>query len=130
MKTRLPRRNKRYQNGAVQHVDVGGRRMVLLEECDYERLLRKADEWEPPLPAPLPDGNYPAREYMRVSIARQVLRDRRQLGLSQAELARRAGIRREALQRVEQGEVSVSLPTIEKIDRALARLERRKEKAR
>ena len=47
------------------------------------------------------------------------LRARRRLGLSQAELARRAGIRPETLNRIEQGRNKPSVPTIAKIDRAL-----------
>src|SRR5207237_8948813 len=74
---------------------INGKRMVLLEEAEYVRLKQKADEWEPLLPEPNADGNYPAREYMLASIARDIIRHRRRLGLTQLELARRAGIRAE-----------------------------------
>jgi DNA-binding XRE family transcriptional regulator len=84
-----------------------------------EALLRKADVWEPDLPAPDASGNYPAREALAVLQARDILRARRKLGLSQAELARRAGIRPETLNRIEQGRNKPSVPTIAKIDRAL-----------
>jgi ribosome-binding protein aMBF1 (putative translation factor) len=97
--------------------------MVVLEEAEYLRLKQKADEWEPLLPQPDSDGNYPAREYMLASIARSVIRHRRRLGLSQAELARRAGIRPETLNRIEQAKHSPSVATIEKIDRALKEAE-------
>jgi DNA-binding XRE family transcriptional regulator len=93
--------------------------MVLVDESEYERLLRKADEWEPLLPAPLPSGNFPAEEYLRISLALKIIRHRRKLGLSQAELARRAGIRPKTLNRIEQGRNKPSVPTIAKIDRAL-----------
>jgi DNA-binding XRE family transcriptional regulator len=96
-----------------------GRRMVVLEEREYERLRKKADEWQPLLPEPLPDGNYPAREYMLASLARSILRQRRRAGLTQVELAHRAGIRPETLNRIEHGKVSPSVATVEKIDRAL-----------
>ena len=81
------------------------------------------DEWEPLLPEPDANGNYPAVEAMRVSLARDIIRTRRKLGLSQAELARRAGIRPETLNRVEQGKRSPSVATVEKIDRALRKAE-------
>ncbi len=102
---------------------IAGKRMVVLEESEYERLKQKADEWEPLLPEPLPDGNYPAREYMLASIARSIVRHRRRLGLTQVELARRAGIRPETLNRIEQGKHSPSVATVEKIDRALKEAE-------
>jgi DNA-binding XRE family transcriptional regulator len=98
---------------------IDGKRMVMLEETEYQRLKQKADEWEPPLPEPNADGNYPALEYMLASMARDIIRHRRRLGLSQAELARRAGIRLETLNRIEKATHSSSVATIDKIDRAL-----------
>src|SRR5436305_1458303 len=107
------RTDKDRHNGvAARRVVVKGKRMVMLEEAEFERLLRKADEWEPLLPEPDADGNYPALEALRVSLARKILRRRRQLGLSQAELARRAGIRPESLNRIEQGRVSPSVRSL------------------
>jgi DNA-binding XRE family transcriptional regulator len=102
--------------------------MVLLEEAEYNRLRTKADEWEPLMPPLSPDGTYPALEALRVSLARKIIRHRRRLGLTQVELARRAGIRPETLNRIERGERSPSVATIDKIDRALKRAE--KEEAR
>jgi DNA-binding XRE family transcriptional regulator len=97
--------------------------MVLVEEREYQRLREKADEWEPLLPEPLPNGNYPALEYARASLARKIIRHRRRLGLTQVYLARRAGIRPETLNRIEQGKHSPSVATVEKIDRALKKAE-------
>jgi predicted transcriptional regulator len=71
------------------------------------------------MPTPDADGNYPAIEALAVLQARDILRTRRKLGLSQGELARRAGIRLETLNRIEQGKNAPSVPTITKIDRAL-----------
>jgi DNA-binding XRE family transcriptional regulator len=96
-----------------------GKRVVVLDEAAYEALLRRADLWEPELPDPDTRGNYPALEAMAVIQAQDILRARRKLGLSQAELARRAGIRPETLNRIEQGRNKPSVPTIAKIDRAL-----------
>lgn len=119
MKTR-PRSNA----AAARRAVVKGERVVILPEAEFDRLLAKADEWEPLLPEPDADGNYPALDYSRVSLARKIIRDRRRLGLSQAELARRAGIRPESLNRIEQGRVTAEIRTIEKIDRALKAAER------
>jgi DNA-binding XRE family transcriptional regulator len=97
--------------------------MVILPEADFEELARKADLWEPELPKPDANGNYPADATMAVCIARGLLRRRRALGLSQAELARRAGIRAETLNRIETCKHDPSIRTIEKIDRALNKAE-------
>ena len=74
-----------------------------------------------PLPPRDARGNYPAAEALQVSIARSILRGRRAAGLTQVELARLAGIRTETLNRIEKGKHSPSVPTIEKIERALAK---------
>ncbi|HEV3022252.1 MAG TPA: helix-turn-helix transcriptional regulator [Pirellulales bacterium] len=106
-------------NLAPEYRTVRGKRMVLLPEAEFAELVRKADLGEPALPAADADGNRPADEYAAVSQARAILRARRRLGLSQAELARHAGIRPETLNRIEQGRNKPSVPTIAKIDRAL-----------
>jgi hypothetical protein len=90
MRTKLP-----VKGMIARRAVVKGEHVVILPEPEYERLLAKADEWEPLLPEPDADGNYPAVEYSRVSLARKIIRNLRRLGLSQAELARRAGIRPE-----------------------------------
>jgi DNA-binding XRE family transcriptional regulator len=119
MKAKAPAATKKPQKSGCEYVVKNGRRMVVLEESEYERLRQKADEWEPLMPEPLPSGNYPAAEAMAVIQARNILRARRKLGLSQVELARRAGIRPETLNRIEQGRNKPSVPTIARIDRAL-----------
>jgi len=58
-------------------------------------------------------------EALAVLQARDILRTRRKLGLTQVELARRAGIRPETLNRIEHGRNRPSVPTMAKIDRAL-----------
>lgn len=103
----------------ARRVRIKGKPKVILDEATYEALLRKADLWEPDLPAPDANGNYPALTALAVAQARDILRARRKLGLSQAELARRAGIRPETLNRIEQGRNQPSVPTIAKLDRAL-----------
>ena len=116
---------KPHMNGVIaRRAIVKGERVVILPEPEFDRLLAKADEWEPLLPEPDADGMYPAVETSRVILAQKIIRHRRSLGLSQAELARRAGIRPESLNRIEQGRVTAGLRTIEKIDRALTEAER------
>jgi ribosome-binding protein aMBF1 (putative translation factor) len=91
-------------------------------ERDYKRLAAHAGETEadgPGLPKPDAHGNFPAVEYARASLARKIIKARRLAGLSQAELARRAAIRPETLNRIEKGKTSPDTATIAKIERAL-----------
>ena len=105
--------------GNVQSVTLAGQRFVLMPETEYRRLQRAAEASVPELPLPDAQGNYPAVATVRAMLARDIIRQRRALGLTQAELARRAGIRVETLNRLERGKHSPSLPTVDKIDRAL-----------
>jgi len=61
-----------------------------------------------------PNGNYPAIEYARAVTARDVITARRRLGISQAELARRAGIRGETLNRIERAKLTPSVAVMQR----------------
>jgi DNA-binding XRE family transcriptional regulator len=106
-----------------QTIMVDGKPYVLLPRDEYEKLttLAKAANL-PPLPKPDAKGNYPAVEYARASLARKIIRDRVAAGLSQRKLAELAGISFEHLCRIETGKHTPSVPTIDKIDRALKQL--------
>src|SRR5436853_4450710 len=110
----------------LQRIEVAGRRFVLLPEGEYDRLCSKASETVPlidddlpPLPKPDKQGNFPAIEYARISLARDIVRDRRAAGLTQQELARLAGTRQETISRIESGRYTASVKLVDKIDRVL-----------
>ena len=108
----------------LQRLELAGKRYVVLEETEYERLCREAREAPPEddlpeLPKPDKAGRFPAVEYARVALARDLIRDRKGLGLSQQQLARLAGVRQETLSRLESGKQSASSRTVDKICKAL-----------
>lgn len=107
----------------VQILHLAGKSFVVLERGEYERLraLEQVAHEAQRLPLPPADehGNRPALEFVRVSIARDIIRERTALGLTQEQLARLAGIRQETLCRLETGKQAPNVRTIEKIDRAL-----------
>lgn len=116
---------------AVTTLQLKGEKYAVLPMKEYRRLVSARAEAEqdddlPPMPARRPNGDYPAIESARVSIARDVIRGRKAAGLSQAELARRAGIRVETLNRIERAKVTPDVATMKKIDRALAGAVRRR----
>lgn len=104
----------------TQNIQFDGKPYVILPRDEYDRLttLAKAADL-PALPQPNAAGNYPAVEYARASLARKIIRDRAAVGLSQRQLALRAGVRVETLCRIETGKHTPSVPTIDKIDRVL-----------
>ena len=81
-----------------------------------------ADFGVPRLPLLMPSGNYPAVEAVRVLLARKLIAARREAGLSQAELARRAGVRAETINRLEKGHHTPDAATFGKIERVLAKV--------
>ena len=82
-------------------------------------LLEDPDPDLPPLPLADEQGHYPAIATARAIIARQLIRDRKAAGWTQAQLAARAGVRQETISRIETGKHSPGLKTMAKIDRAL-----------
>lgn len=110
---------------ATQTIMVEGKPYVLLPREEFDRLttLAKAADL-PPLPKPNASGNYPAVDYARASLARKIIRRRAAAGLTQRELAKRAGISFEHLCRIESGKHIPSVPTIDKLDRALSQADR------
>jgi predicted transcriptional regulator len=79
------------------------------------------DPDNPTIPPPNRSGRRPAAAYVLASIAREIVTDRKEAGLTQQELARKAGLRQETLSRIESGKHTPTLKTLKKIDRALGK---------
>ena len=121
----------------VQRVEVEGRRFVFLPEVEYERLchtageaVELADEELPALPKPDKHGRFPALQYARISLARDLIRNRKGAGLSQQQLADLAGVRQETLSRIETGKQTACPRTVDKIMRAIEAARRRPRSAK
>src|SRR4051812_26884107 len=105
----------------TQFVTRNGKKYVLLPVADFRRLRRAAlPKNSPTTPAPpsLADA-VDALAFADATIAESIVRDRRAVGLSQKELAERAGIRVEVLNRAENAVVTPSVRTLTKIEKAL-----------
>ena len=119
----------------LQRIEGEGKRFVLLPETEYDRLCRGAgeaaaeDDQLPSLPKPDKHGRFPALQYARISLARDLIRDRKGVGLSQQRLADLAGVRQETLSRIETSRHTASQKTIDKIMRVVE-AERRKHKGK
>ena len=111
------------------HVKLDGRDYVIVPRDEFDRLVSLARVGEmPSVPGADAEGNFAALAYGRASIAREIVRRRALLGMSQRALASEAGIRFETLCRIETGKSSPNSATMTKIDRALVRGEKTAER--
>jgi DNA-binding XRE family transcriptional regulator len=97
-----------------QRLELDGVRYVILRESAFEQLCRQAGV----------DGSDPAagQEPLagglgldRAGLAEKLARRRKAAGLSQAELARRADVRAETLNRIERGRTTPDFATVRKL---------------
>ena len=95
-----------------RRVELDGVRYVILRESVFEELCRKADV--PSLAGRVTAETRPD-ELDRATLAEKLIRRRKAAGLSQAELARRAGIRPETLNRIERGRTNPDFATVRKL---------------
>ncbi|MBN1909780.1 MAG: helix-turn-helix transcriptional regulator [Pirellulales bacterium] len=96
-------------------VEFDGTRYVLVLEAELAALEGRD------FPSIAEDGTCEALSFIRASIAQDIVRERRRLGMTQMELAEMAGIRQETLSRLEGGKHRPNVRTIERIEAALTR---------
>lgn len=94
--------------GPLQKIHLGRRSFYIVPRSHYIQLLREARQ-----------GFVDAAEYTRASIGRDLRRKRRKAGMTQAEVATRAGIRTETLSRLESGIGNPTVGTLRRILKAL-----------
>lgn len=97
-----------------KRVELDGIRYVIVRESVFDGLCREAGLQGERLISS-DDGLTPGIDLDRASLAEKLVRRRRAAGLSQAELARRAGIRPETLNRIERGRTTPDFATVRKL---------------
>jgi len=110
-------------------VAIDGTKYVVVDETAFAKIEGNIVDDLPPFPLADANGNRPAIEYARVSIARQIITERRAAGLTQAELATRAGVRVETVSRLESAKHSADESTMKKIDGVLGTIKQTKRKS-
>jgi DNA-binding XRE family transcriptional regulator len=95
-------------------VELDGVRYVIVRESVFDRLCERAKVEAAPTPAAGQTPETPT-DLDGVSLAEKLLRRRLAARLSQAELARRAGVRPETLNRIERGHTTPDFATIRKL---------------
>ena len=107
----------------VKRVELDGVRYVILRESAFEELCEKAGI-EGDRRGTGDEDLAPGFDLDRASLAEKLVGRRRAAGLSQAELARRAGIRPETLNRIERGRSTPDFATVRKLVVAMNAAER------
>lgn len=102
----------------VQTLKLADRELVVLTREEFDELMERAGVL-PALPPADEQGKTPAVETLNVSIARSIISSRIRLGLTQKELARRAGVRLETVCRIESGKQKPSRETVIRLDKAI-----------
>lgn len=106
-----------------KRVELDGVRYVIVRESVFQRLCEQAG-------VSSPEAGVEGTEFSSgvgldgTSLAEKFVRRRHAAGLSQAELARRAGIRPETLNRIERGRTTPDFATIRKLVVAMNAAER------
>lgn len=121
-------------NSEYETVVVRGKKFALVPTSELSRLRRLEKRnvnptTLPPFPKADQQGSVPAKAYILASIARGVIKERLELGLTQDRLAKLAGVRADTLARLESATHSAATATVEKIERAL-QSERRRQSRR
>ncbi len=95
-------------------MELEGVRYVIVREAVFERLCAQAGVSATP-GGEVDSDVLPSLEADGASLAEKLIRRRRATGLTQAELARRAGIRCETLNRIERGRTTPDFATVRKL---------------
>lgn len=106
---------KRRTTVAFKRLELDGTRYVILRETVFRNLCQRAgmDEEEESVAPDTSTG--PGLDIDRTTLADKLIQRRRAAGLSQAELARRSGIRPETLNRIERGRTTPDFATVRKL---------------
>lgn len=110
--------NKKRPAIDCRRIELDGIRYVIVRESIFEQLCRKAGV-SGDQSAAKDDTLEPGWELDRASLAQKLVRRRRAVGLSQAELARRASVRPETLNRIERGHTTPDFATVRKLVEAM-----------
>ena len=106
-----------------QLLELGGVRYVIVRESVFEYLCQQAHiDWQ--AVGVHKEGLKPGFDLDGPSLAEKLIRRRVASGLSQVQLARRAGIRPETLNRIERGRTTPDFATIRKLVIAMNTAER------
>ena len=103
----------------THEVVMDGRKYVMIPRDEWDRIAKHLPDPDLlPEPTPNADGSF-SPEHVRVMLCNKIIRQRKSAGMTQAQLAKRAGIRVETISRLESGKHIPSVRTMDKIEAAI-----------
>lgn len=120
LKTRKTAKRHPKGRSSIRLVEVGGKKLVIMEQKEYDRLMDCADAAEArQIKADKSDAVLPWDKGLGGLIVNRIAERRREKGLSQRKLAERLDVRPSTLSRWERKDANLTLDTIRKIAKAL-----------
>lgn len=113
-------KSRTVDRASVQSVEVGGRKLVIMSEEEYERLLDEIDAAE--AERILNDPNektIPWEKARRELMRNRTAEVRKGLGVTQKELAKRLRVKQSTVSRWEKPDANLTLSTLRRIAKAL-----------
>ena len=108
------------QERDVQFVEVGGKKIVLMAEKDYDQLLDALDVLEAERILADPKERYYTWDEVKSElIANRIAEIRKHKRVSQQELARRLKVKQSTVSRMEKKNANLTLATLRKVAKAL-----------
>jgi DNA-binding XRE family transcriptional regulator len=111
----------------VRKVTIDGRQYVMIPRRQWDAIAHNTSTRREALhktPSPSADGSYTLND-VRISLANKIISRRKSAGLTQARLAKLAGVRVETISRLENGLHMPSVRTFDKIEHVLKRAAKR-----
>ena len=103
----------------LHDIVMDGQSYVMIPRAEWDRVAKRLPDPDLlPEPAANADGSF-STAHVRVMLCNKVIRQRKNAKLTQAQLAKLAGIRVETISRLEAGKHIPSVRTMEKIEAAI-----------
>ena len=117
---RSPRRHAGGRSSAIQVISVAGRKLVVMEAAEYERLLDEIDALEAKrISEDRSDPVLRSKDVKGGFLRNHIAQVREKRGLSQKELASRLGVEQSVVSRWEGPNANLTIETLRRIAKAL-----------
>ena len=110
------------RSNKVEFVEIGGRSLAIMSEEDYEALLDEIDAADAERIANDPNSRFLTWDEIKDEFMRNRIAEvRKELGMTQKELAKRLRVKQSTVSRMERNDANLTLATLRRAAKALGR---------